>query len=126
MTNKFALPVFAVIAIIGAFTMSAFNNKTAGIETKSPVSQTETFFQFAGTPGQEEDETKWNQITEAAYDALTGCNKTNDGCRLTTTSTQMISSVLRPQLVEVTISGLHKNPKTSVASGVTEVGNANP
>jgi len=118
MTNKFALPVFAVIAILGAFTMSAFSKKSAEMLSPNEPKLVNTYFQFMGAPGQEDDETKWSQITPAEYSDLS-CPGNADGCALITSTTQTIGSVLRPQLVEVNIVNGHKNPKTT--GGVSQV-----
>ncbi|MET0634560.1 MAG: hypothetical protein ABWZ25_00950 [Chitinophagaceae bacterium] len=128
MMNKFKLPVFAItVAMAIAFTISAFIGKSSAKENTDPGQlPVSTYFRFMGTPGQEDDETKWSEITQGEYDELSQCSNLNDGCRLITEKTQLVASALRPQLVEVTISGAHKNPKTSALSGVTAVGNKNP
>lgn len=129
MATKAFWSVFAVIAALTmTLTVSAFkqsdNLSNGKIEGKAFYAP--TYFHFIGTPGQEDDETKWEQISEEDYELIYGaCNNENDGCRLKTDSVQTISGVMRPKLVEVNISGLHKNPKTSLLSGVTAVGNQN-
>lgn len=130
MTTKAFWSVFAVTAAL-TFTLvaSAFekSDNSAAEMMEGKVFYAPTYFHFIGSPGQEEDVEKWQQISEEDYELIYGaCNNANDGCRLKTDSVQTISGVIRPKLVEVNISGLHKNPKTSLLSGVTAVGNQNP
>lgn len=127
MKKTFALPFVAVVAML-AFTvmLSAFTGQPSGVSTSAALKTIPNYFHFTGTPGQEDDETRWEQITQEQYEeTYSDCNKVQDGCRLITSNTQIIAGVVRPQLVEVIIVGLHKNPKTSTLSGVTAVGNKN-
>lgn len=120
MKKQVIIPVaFVILALVFAVG-SAFSDGEK--ETFTP-----SYFHFDGSPGQEEDETLWSQITEDEYTIdYAGCNKDNDGCRLRTDSVQTVAGVMRPKLVEVDEVGSHKNPKTSLISGVTAVGQLNP
>ncbi len=112
--------VTATALVIGASSFEA-------TVPESKVLAGTAYFHFIGSPGQEDDVTKWEQITALQYTGLYGsCNQLNDGCRLKTDSTQVIASELRPKQVDVVISEGHSNPIPSEASGVTEVGNMNP
>jgi len=129
MTRKFTMPVLAVIAaLVLTLGLSAFNSRgkqDAKEPAKAPF--TSTYFHFFGTPGQEDDETKWEQISALQYSGMYGgCVEANDGCRLTTESTQTIGGVLRPFRVDVALSGGHKNPIVTGPGLVTAVGNKNP
>lgn len=123
MKKQVMIPVaFVILALVFAVG-SAFS----GGEKDKKIPFTPRYFHFDGSPGQEEDETLWSQITEDEYTIdYAGCNKDNDGCRLRTDSVQTVAGVMRPKLVEVNIVGTHKNPKTSLISGVTDVGQLTP
>ena len=125
--KKVIIPAFAVIATL-VITLSAFKGKEQAKEqVEGKIVYAPTYFHFIGSPGQEQDVTKWAQISADEYtDTYANCNKPNDGCRLRTDSTQMVSGIIRPKSVEVNVVGTHLNPKTSTASGVTAVGNQNP
>lgn len=90
----------AILAI--AFTTHPNSNQT---------NFTNYFFKFIGTPGvDEDDETKWVQITQAEYedDLAIPCPGTLRGCKFITTS--VTGTPLRPTLVNTVIQSGGKQP----------------
>ena len=125
MKKQLLIPFTAVVLALVLTVGSAFTNR--GENRKSTA--TPFYFHYTGSPGSEDDELLWEEINSTQYGTTyAGCNKAYDGCRLITENTQMDGTQRRPQLVEVDVVSGHKNPKTSVTSGVTEVGllNNNP
>jgi hypothetical protein len=60
---------------------------------------TDHYFQFVGTPNQDEgDVTKWNEVSASTYDGIP-CTATHLGCKLITSNVQTISSQVRPDHV---------------------------
>jgi len=95
--KKYLLGLFAVVLAIG---FSAFTK--VNVNKVDPNAKFTTYyFQFTGTLGtQEDDETKWTEITSIPYSTLS-CPGTFKGCKLKTTSIQTVGSTNYPSFVDV-------------------------
>ncbi len=123
---KFILPLLAIAVLTFVLAAQAFSGKQHPEKENSFAPH---YFKFVGVPGEEDDESKWEEIAEPEYLGLIAeCNLFYDGCVIRTDSTQTIAMETRPKLVEVIEILGHKNPIESQESGVTEVGlrNQNP
>lgn len=74
---------FGSIAILLAITAVAFNN--AEPEQTVDSNLVNYFYRFDGSPGDEDDMTKWTQITQGAYDSLP-CSGSAKACKITNTT----------------------------------------
>lgn len=112
MTTKITIPVFAAIAAIAiAFGTMSFSpekvNDTEKKIAKAPVFAN-YYYQFTGSPGQEDDESLWQLISESDYLEST-CNKNKNGCVIKTISSAG-SAPSHPALVPVSGSGSSMTP----------------
>ncbi|HTN05991.1 hypothetical protein [Agriterribacter sp.] len=129
MKIKIMLPLFAVIAAIAlTFVVSSFQK---GINEKNPKGSQPTlidyYFKFDGTDGEETNEMKWTETDAADFNSTLTCTSIRRGCKLKTTKITGTSGVdAHPELVEVDGTAPNISPKTSVASGVTQVKNRVP
>lgn len=87
---------FGLLAIALA-TGAAFVTKASNKAVKPAAAD---YFLFAGTHGQEADETKWNRISASEYSALT-CDADQMGCKIIAES----NGAATPRPVNVTVDG---------------------
>mgnify|MGYP007024036458 CR=1 FL=1 len=99
--KKYFLGLFAIVLALGvvAFTTPNSAKQTTSFFSYDPVTQ----------GNNEDDEARWVNISQATYDAL-NCGITQvNGCKLKSTSTQIIGGQVKPALVNVT--GVNKTPQ---------------
>src|SRR5690606_5396921 len=124
---KGAITVFA-LCLIGTVSAAPNGNgdekkNTTSAETKKADSY---YFKFNGSPGQETDETLWEQTDNPGAE---DCSGANDGCLIEVeesfTTTNSSNERVLTQPVPVINSAGHLNPDTS-SSMILSASNKNP
>ncbi|WP_146113649.1 hypothetical protein [Sphingobacterium gobiense] len=130
---KYLKGAFTVFALCLIGTVSAAPNgngeekddakNTTPVETKKADSY---YFKFNGSPGQETDETLWEQTDNPGAEA---CSGANDGCLIEVdgdfTTTNSSNERILTQPVPVVNASGHLNPDTS-SSMILSASNRNP
>lgn len=75
--------LFSSAALVVAVIFAAFTYQTTN--TEATTGQTEYFYRFDGTPGQESNMSKWTQISSGEYNSL-DCEGTTKSCKIKNTT----------------------------------------
>ena len=96
-----------VVAVSMALIFVSFTQKETVISD-----QTQYYFEFIGVDGEEDDETKWSQITATEYNADSKCQGTHKGCKIISTCFKFWGPIPIPCCVTILPDGGHKDPIT--------------
>ena len=110
----------AVILVSFSFYNPKSNDK------KENNNRTDSYFKYVGIPGMEEDDnTKWEEITQAQYDdpIIIPCSGPKKGCKIKVNCTVTINGVRKPCCVTVILIGGKKSPIVATICGTAEIKN---
>lgn len=109
--NK-TMPLFAIVVAlalgIGSFAFSQKNDKNEKAVTEKKEVLENYYYNFTGSPGQEDNEALWELIEDDDFENST-CNKEKNGCVIKTISGET-SAPAHPAYVPVTGTGPAMTP----------------